>query len=92
MAYKSMVKKERVNTVIHTSAEKIEGYVFLLPNTRLLDLLNSDREQFVPVSEAKVFSESTGKLLYHSDFLAVNKNHVIVIMEDSMNGNGNGAF
>ena len=85
MAYKSVVKKDRINTIIRTPKEKIEGYVFLLPNTRLLDLLNSTKDFFIPVSEAQVFDESTGKLLYASDFVAVNKNHVIVITEQGTN-------
>lgn len=81
MAYKTMVKKEKINTIIRTAGEKIEGVVYILPNTRLLDLLNSDRELFIPVSEAKVYSESSGRMLYESEFIAVNKNQVIVIAE-----------
>lgn len=81
MAYKSMVKKEKIITTIRTSSERIEGAVFTLPNTRLLDLLNNQSNQFIPVSEAKVFSEDTGKLLYEVEFMAVNTSHVITMME-----------
>ncbi len=81
MTYKSLVKKEKINAIIRTEGEKIEGSVHIIPETRLLDLLNSEREQFIPVKEAKVYSETSGKLLYESEFIAVNKNHVIVIIE-----------
>ena len=81
MAYKSMVKKEKIITTIRTSSERIEGAVFTLPNTRLLDLLNNQSNQFIPVSEAKVFSEDTGKLLYEVAFMAVNTSHVITMTE-----------
>jgi len=81
MAYKSMVKKEKIITTIRTSNERIEGAVFTLPNTRLLDLLNNQSHQFIPVSEAKVFSEDTGKLLYEVDFMAVNTNHILTMTE-----------
>ncbi|MCZ6512760.1 MAG: hypothetical protein O6857_02425 [Nitrospinae bacterium] len=42
MAYKSMVKKIKITTIIRTAGEKIEGDVHCLPNMRLLDLMNSD--------------------------------------------------
>ncbi len=81
MAYKTMVKKIKINTIIRTAGEKIEGDVHCLPNMRLLDLMNSQNENFVPVSNAAVYDEASGKLLYEVPFMAVNKNHVIVISE-----------
>ncbi len=81
MAYKSMVKKEKIVTTIRTSSERIEGAVFTLPNTRLLDLLNNQSHQFIPVSEAKVFDEDSGKLLYEVPFMAVNTNHILTMTE-----------
>ena len=81
MAYKSMVKKEKIITTIRTSSERIGGAVFTLPNTRLLDLLNNQSHQFIPVSEAKVFDEDSGKLLYEVPFMAVNTNHILTMTE-----------
>ena len=81
MAYKSRVKKDRVITTIRTSNERIEGNVFILPDTRLLDLLNKQSSQFLPVSEAKVFCEDTGKLMYEVPFIAVNTSHIVTLME-----------
>lgn len=89
MAYKSMVKKEKIITTIRTSSERIEGAVFTLPNTRLLDLLNNQSNKFIPVSEAKVFNEDTGKLLYEVDFMAVNTNHILTMTEvDTIDAEG----
>ena len=81
MAYKTMVKKVKINTIIRTAGEKIEGDVHCLPNMRLLDLMNSPVDNFVPVSNAAVYDEASGKLLYEVPFMAVNKNHIIVISE-----------
>ena len=81
MAYKTMVKKVKISTIIRTAGEKIEGNVHCLPNMRLLDLMNSAADNFVPVSNAEVYDEASGKLLYSVPFMAVNKNHVIVISE-----------
>jgi hypothetical protein len=84
MAYKSMVKKVKINTIIRTAGEKIEGAVHCLPNMRLLDLMNSEDDKFLPVSSAAVYDEASGKLLYEVPFMAVNKSHVIVISETNM--------
>jgi hypothetical protein len=84
MAYKSMIKKVTINTIIRTAGEKIEGAVHCLPNMRLLDLMNSDDDKFIPVSNAAVYDEESGKLLYEVPFMAVNKNHIIVISETNV--------
>ena len=43
--------------------------------------MNSDIDKFIPVSDAAVYDEESGKLLYQVPFMAVNKSHVIVISE-----------
>lgn len=78
-----MVKKIKINTIIRTAGEKIEGDVHCLPNMRLLDLMNSDADKFIPVSTVAVYDDESGKLLYQVPFMAVNKNHIIVISETS---------
>ncbi|MDH5764108.1 MAG: hypothetical protein OEZ51_14135, partial [Nitrospinota bacterium] len=80
-------KKVKINTIIRTAGEKIEGNVHCLPNMRLLDLMNSDIDKFIPVSDAAVYDEESGKLLYQVPFMAVNKNHVIVISETDQSSN-----
>ena len=79
MAYVATVKKDKLKTYIRTSKEKIEGFIYKLPQSRLLDMMNQKSEPFIAVSEATVCSAVDGKLLYRTDFIAVNKNHVIHI-------------
>ena len=83
MVYKKQIQKDKVHAVIRTNFEKIEGFIFKLPQNRLLDMLNHSSENFIPVSMAKVSNVQTGKLLFETDFLAVNKNHIIVIAENA---------
>jgi len=82
MAYKGIVKKEKVEAVIRTGNEKIVGTIFKLPQNRLLDMLNQDGGPFLPVTSAKVFHIVTGRLMYEADFLAVNKNSVVIIADN----------
>jgi len=81
MAYKGIVKKEKVDAVIRTGNEKISGTIFKLPQNRLLDMLNQDSGPFIPVTSAKVFHIVTGRLMYEAEFLAVNKNSVVLIAD-----------
>ena len=86
MAYKGVVKKEKVDAVIRTANEKIEGTIFKLPQNRLLDMLNQDSGLFIPVTSAKVFHVVTGRLMYEAEFLAVNKSSVVIIADKVKEG------
>lgn len=79
MAYAAAIKKNKLKTCIRTSRESIEGIIFILPQLRLLDMMNNKSELFIAVSDATICSAADGKLLYQTDFVAVNKNHVIHI-------------
>ncbi|NIQ03592.1 MAG: hypothetical protein GWM98_27310 [Nitrospinaceae bacterium] len=85
MVYKGVVKKEKINAVIRTAGEKIEGTIYKLPQNRLLDMLNHGSDTFIPVSGARVFCVNSGQLMYEAEFMAVNKNHVVNIA-DNTNG------
>ena len=81
MAYNSFVKKETVNAIIRTTGEKIEGNIFKLPSNRLLDMLNQTDENFIPIIDATVYCAVTGNVLFKSEFLAVNKQNIILIAD-----------
>jgi hypothetical protein len=81
MAYNSYVKKETVDAVIRTSGEKIEGKISKLPSNRLLDMLNQGEESFIPVIDATVYCLLTGNVLFKSEFLAVNKQKIVLIAD-----------
>jgi hypothetical protein len=82
MAYKGIVKKEKIEAIIRTGNEKIVGTIFKLPQNRLLDMLNQDSGPFLPVTSAKVFHVVTGRLMYEAEFLAVNKTSVVIIADN----------
>ena len=79
MAYNAFVKKETINAIIRTASEKVEGKIFKLPNNRLLDMLNQGEESFIPVIDATVYCLITGNVLFKAEFLAVNKQNIILI-------------
>lgn len=81
MAYKAFVKKETIKAIIRTSGEQIEGKIFKLPSNRLLDMLNQGEESFIPIIDATVSCLVTGNVLFKSEFLAVNKQNIILIAD-----------
>ena len=84
MAYAATIKKDQLKTFIRTSRETIEGVVYKLPQSRLLDMMNEKSEPFIAVSDATVCSATDGRLLYQTEFIAVNKNHIIHISEGTI--------
>ena len=81
MSYNSYVQKDTVNAVIETSRERIEGKISKLPNNRLLDMLNQGEDNFIPVTHATIYCLLTGDVLFKSEFLAVNKQNIILIAD-----------
>ncbi|MDP7056768.1 MAG: hypothetical protein QF434_00065 [Nitrospinaceae bacterium] len=82
IVYKTVSSKEQVNAIIGTSGEKIEGLIHKLPQNRLLDMLNHDSEPFIPISQVRVYCKTTGKLLFETDFIAINKSHIVFLSKD----------
>lgn len=82
MAYNAYVQKETVDAIIRTSGEKIEGKISKLPANRLLDMLNQGDENFIPITDATVYCLVTGNVLFTSEFLAVNKQNIILIADN----------
>jgi hypothetical protein len=79
--YKARVKKEKVPIKIQTLQNRIEGNVSLLPNTRITDMLNQEGYHFIPITDAKIYSLRSGTLIDEAEFVAINKYHVVLILE-----------
>ncbi len=79
--YKTRVKKENILVKIQTLQNRIEGNVYLLPNTRITDMLNQEDYHFIPVTDANIYSLKSGDLVDEAEFVAINKNHVVLILD-----------
>jgi len=79
--FTDVIRKNRVPVLVQTLTNVVHGYMFLRPDERLKDNLNEDRERFIAISDAQVFSAG-GQLLHHSEFVAVNKAHIVWVRPD----------
>ena len=80
-------QKRVIKVVLWTNVSKIEGITFSLQSAtyskdnRLSDLMNFEGQTFLPVSDAKIYSAVTDQLIAETNFVTVNKRHIIMIAE-----------
>lgn len=69
--------KERIHVILLTTTYRLEGEMHVVPGGRLLDEINKERD-FIPITNATVYDNS-GETLDTLDFIAVNKNLVVMV-------------
>jgi hypothetical protein len=79
--YTDIVRKDEIPALIQTTSNLIHGHVYLRPGLRLKDELNGTAEQFIAVTDAEVYN-ANGQVLVRSEFLTLNKTHIIWIRPD----------
>ncbi|NDD29303.1 MAG: hypothetical protein EB084_13655 [Proteobacteria bacterium] len=80
------VPKERKEVVIYTRNHKIEGEMYLLVDSRISDELNIRVREFIPVTNARIFTLSGDSLLYQTDFVTVNKQAIDMVLSLPIGG------
>jgi hypothetical protein len=76
--FTEVVTKDKVIAHIQTESFRVRGYVHVRRGERLSDELNQDNK-FLAVTDAEIYSP-VGELLYISDFLAINREHIVWLM------------
>jgi hypothetical protein len=79
--FTDIVRKDEVPVLIQTVTNLIHGHIYLRPEQRIKDELNTGADQFIAVTQAEVYS-AAGQVLYRSEFLTLNKSHVVWIRPD----------
>lgn len=76
------IDRDRVEVIIFTPQYRIEGKIHILPGGRITDFVNADSTYFIAVTQAKIYSSTPREEepLYEKDFLALNKEYVIVMI------------
>lgn len=73
------VAKDTLPAMIRTADQVIVGHIYVRPEKRLKDDLSEDPSRFLPVTDARVYNAADEQLLYHSSFLLVAYQHIIMI-------------
>jgi hypothetical protein len=70
------VEKAQVPVIIFTNLHRIEGTMYTYKDARILDELNAGAKDFIALTNVKIYPAESDNLLYKTDFMALNKNHI----------------
>lgn len=76
--FTEVISKDVILSHIQTVTHRIRGYVHVRMGERLSDEINN-ANLFLAVTDAEIYSLE-GEILYTSDFLAVNREHIVWMM------------
>jgi hypothetical protein len=78
--YTEYISKNAVSAIIQTVTHRITGKIFVRVGERIRDELNQ-AVQFLAVTDAVIY-DLQGDISYKSDFITVNRDHIIWIMPE----------
>ena len=71
--------KDKVRVVICTSLYRIEGDMYVLPGSRLTDIMNVKAKDFIPVTNAVFYHPYESKVFAKMGFAVVNRDSILMI-------------
>ena len=81
--FTEVVTKLPVAALVQTTTHLIRGNIHIRPDQRLKDELDHE-EPFLAVTDASIL-DADGKIVHHTDFLAVRRNQIVWVMSDDSN-------
>lgn len=57
--------------LVYTKKYRIEGFVYMIPGTRLTDILNVKIKDFIPMTEAKIIDDATNAVYAEIPYVAI---------------------
>jgi len=73
-------KKNKLKVMVCTSLYRVEGDMYLLPGSRLTDIVNvKTGKDFIPITNAKIYSSDKDKVLYEVEFVSINRESILMI-------------
>jgi hypothetical protein len=73
-------RKEKLRVEIYTVNHRILADLHIFPGARLTDIMQSrETQSFFALTDVEVFDVRTGEELFRSDFIDINRNHIVMI-------------
>lgn len=79
--FTEVVQKQGIRVVIQTRTNKIRATIHKDTEKRMIDKLNH-ADKFLPLTEVVVFDEFGKQEVHHTDFLAINCNEIIWLLQE----------
>lgn len=77
--FTQVVSKKPILVIIQTTHNIIYGSIYVRPDVRLKDELDSLRERFLAVTDAVIYTSEKIEL-FHTQFMVVNINQILWLM------------
>ena len=74
--YTKVVTKSPVKVILQTLTNRIVGMMHVVPGDRLKDALETS-DHFLAVTEAAIYDADGKNLIFQTNFLAVNLQHIL---------------
>ncbi|MBC7253084.1 MAG: hypothetical protein H5T72_03845 [Actinobacteria bacterium] len=73
-------RKEKLRVEIYTNSHRILADLHIFAGARLTDIMQSrETQSFFALTDVEVYNLNTGELLFRTDFIDVNRNHIVLI-------------
>ncbi|MEW6482966.1 MAG: hypothetical protein AB1297_01910 [bacterium] len=74
------IDKAKKDVIIFTLHHRLEGTMHTYMGARILDELNAGAKTFIALTNVSVFLPQGTTPIYHIDFIALNKNHIVHLL------------
>ncbi len=81
--FTDIVHKDEIPALIQTLTNLVHGHIFVRAGVRIKDEFNNSQDRFIAVTDAQIF-RGDGQLMIKSDFLTINKEHIVWIRPEPM--------
>jgi hypothetical protein len=78
--FTNVIAKEKVGVVIQTRTNKITGVLHKRKQDRVTDLLNQPGK-FIALTDVVVYDEKGAQKIHTKDFMAINLNEIVWLVE-----------
>ena len=73
------ILKDKIRTVVRIEGYRLEGVCHIVPRQRFSDFLNSQKVEFVIMTDVKWYKEGSNDLVDIIPFVGINKSSIITI-------------
>jgi hypothetical protein len=74
------IDKSKKDVIVFTLHHRLEGTMYTYRGARILDELNAGAKNFIALTDVDVYSLTDNHPLYHANFIALNKAHIVHIL------------
>ncbi|HAW49443.1 TPA: hypothetical protein DCX16_00605 [bacterium] len=74
------IDKAKREVIVFTLHHRLEGTMYTYMGARILDELNAGAKSFIALTNVDVFLPQSKNPIYHADFIALNKNHIVHLL------------